>query len=250
MGNIKVHGLITRQTDFGDNDRIFTILTSELGTIRAMAKGVRQRKSSLSVCRLFLYGEFMLYEGRNLYYINSVNMLHDFFELAKDIESFSLACYLADLAEHVLMERAGDASLIRLMLNSFYLMEQKKYPPQHIKTVFELRLARCAGFMPDVEQCSVCHGSDDLCYFSIAEGHVRCQKCGTADSYMKISPDIQKALLYILKAPDTRAFSFQMAPDLLEALNNISEQYVAYYCRCDGTTLDYYHHVASLFAQK
>lgn len=249
MGNVKVHGIIIRQTDYSDTDRIFTVLSLELGTIRVMAKGVRQRKTVLSVCRLFLYGEFVLYEGRNMYYMNAVDMIHDFFNLAQDIEYFALACYMADLSENVLMERAGDEQLMKLLLHSFYFMEQKKYIAYHIKTVFEWRLARYAGYCPDMESCEKCHTHEKLYYFSISQGHVYCEKCGSTEAdAIKISPAIYEAICYILKAPDSRAFSFKIASELLMALNQISEQYVEYHCKSDPATLDYFRHVSTLFS--
>jgi len=41
-------GLVLSRTDFGEADRIITVLTPDHGKLRLMAKGVRRMKSKLA----------------------------------------------------------------------------------------------------------------------------------------------------------------------------------------------------------
>lgn len=248
MGNIKVKGIIVGQTDFSDNDRIFTILTVELGTVRAMAKGVRRKKTALSSCRLFIYAEFVLFEGRNLYQMDAVSIIHDFFGISQNVEGFALACYIAELTESISVERMGDLELVRLLLNSFYLIEENKYPIFHIKTVFEWRLVRCAGYLPELGSCALCGKKEAIAAFSVSEARVYCAFC-VKDQMVTLFPMddvLYHAMCYILYTPLEKAFSFSMNNEALKSLSKISEEYVKYYLKSQITTLSYFYEVCPL----
>ena len=247
MGSIKVKGIIVGQTNFSDNDRIFTILSVELGTVRVIAKGVRQKKTALSSCRLFIYAEFVLFEGRNLYQMNSVSIIHDFFGISQDVEGFALACYIAELTENVSVERIGDMELTRLLLNCFYLIEERKYPVFQIKAVFEWRLILCAGFLPELASCALCEKKESITAFSISEGKVYCASCAKdhLTQLYPMSDVVYHAMCYILYKPLERAFSFSIAKDALKSLGIISEEYVRFHCKSHIATLSYFYEICS-----
>ena len=61
---IKTDGLIIRDLNVGEDDRIVTILTRSRGVVRASARGARRVKSRLSTAtRLFCYSDFTLFKG-------------------------------------------------------------------------------------------------------------------------------------------------------------------------------------------
>ena len=57
----RVTGLIIKETNVGEADKILTILTHELGIIQAVANGARSYKSKfIAACQLFCYTDFVL----------------------------------------------------------------------------------------------------------------------------------------------------------------------------------------------
>ena len=61
--NFSIRGLVLRDTDRNDSDKLLTVLTSERGRITVMAKGASSIKSrALSGTQLFTYSEMELYE--------------------------------------------------------------------------------------------------------------------------------------------------------------------------------------------
>jgi DNA repair protein RecO (recombination protein O) len=48
MQQLQTRGIILSRTDFGEADRILTVLTPQQGKLRLMAKGVRKIKSKLA----------------------------------------------------------------------------------------------------------------------------------------------------------------------------------------------------------
>ena len=57
MGVIKTKGIIIAQSNMGDNDKMVTILTPDLGKIGCAAKGARKPKSNL-MDAVFMFWRF------------------------------------------------------------------------------------------------------------------------------------------------------------------------------------------------
>lgn len=247
MAEVKADGIILNQMDLGEHDRIYTILTAQLGRIRAVAKGVKRKKSALAPCGLFLYGEFILFEGRDLYYIHSVSPISGFFELAQDVENFALACYFSKLAQNVSAEKIADLTLLKLLLNTFYLLEKRKIPAYIMKSVFEIKLCQLAGFMPNCKCCVICGKSDssnwDYVSFSAAAGGILCGECGAKSPYQDcriISKPALQALQYILNMPLKDAFAFRLSNEFQNDLIISAETHANYHIPGGLSALDYY----------
>ena len=82
MKLFKVKGIVIKEIQYKDNDKIITLLTDEFGKISCLAKGAKKNNSPLlAACQLFVYSEFVLYKGTSFYHINSAETI-DFFQLA------------------------------------------------------------------------------------------------------------------------------------------------------------------------
>lgn len=245
MAELKINGIILSQMDLGEHDRIYTILSAQLGRIRAVAKGVKRKKSVLATCGLFLYGEFILFEGRELYYINSVSAISDFFELSQDVESFALACYFSKLAQNVSAEKVADQALLKLLLNMYYLLENRKFPLYILKSVYELKLCQLAGFMPNTSNCVSCGKKDSEWkgefFYSAAAGGLLCNQCRVhyADD-RELSKPVLQALRYILNSPLREACSFHLSSDFQNNLTAVAEEHANYHIPGGISALNYY----------
>ena len=104
-------GIIIREQNIGEADRIVTVLTRELGVVRAFASGARRIKSkNLSSTGLLCYSRITLFRSKDTYRINDAEPLELFFDLRRDIEKISLAQYFCELALTLAPaeEEAGD----------------------------------------------------------------------------------------------------------------------------------------------
>ena len=60
MSLLKTSGIVIKQVNYGEADRILTILTKDVGKIQVMARGVRRpRVPSLASTQLFCYSNFI-----------------------------------------------------------------------------------------------------------------------------------------------------------------------------------------------
>lgn len=226
---ITTQGLILREVKTRESDRILTILTPSHGLISAVAKSSLRPKSKLfSATSLFCYSDFTLFEGKHMYQVNEASPLEVFFGLREDIESLSLATYIAELLQ--ILSPTGDESkeLLQLTLNSFYLLANHKKEVGFIKSVFEMRSFSESGFMPDLVACEDCGKYQDKSfYFNIQNGSILCESCA---SEHKLLPNIDSgtltALRHIVFSEQKKLFSFEIGPENLFALTKITEEYV------------------------
>ena len=65
---LSTDGLIIREQQTGEDDRLVTLLTRDFGVLRAFVRGAKRIKSkSQSATQLFAYGNFSIYRGKDAY---------------------------------------------------------------------------------------------------------------------------------------------------------------------------------------
>lgn len=154
---ITTDGIVVRQKNFGEKDRLLTILTRDHGMITAFANGARGPRSPLAAStELLTYSNFVLFEYKGRTTVDAASAEQVFFGLRQDVELLALGSYLAQLCTEVLPEGEQEPQCLRLLLNSLYLLDAQKRTPDFIKPVFELRLLALSGFMPDLVACGGC----------------------------------------------------------------------------------------------
>ena len=217
MELLKTTGVVIRQTKVKDNDLIITIFTKDFGVIRASARGARGFKNQRAAgTALFAYSEFILCPGRELYRVQSCELLESFYSLTSNIERLAFATYIADLTGYTVQEEEGTERLLSLFLNTFYLFARWGGELRTVKCVYELKLLEHLGFMPYLDGCTLC-GTKEAEFFSPREGGLICKKCSQT-SDRKISPACRNAMEYILESDDKKAFAFRLSPEVLYEL--------------------------------
>ena len=139
-------GLVLRESAYGDNDKLLTVLTADEGKVFMIAKGVRSLKSkNLALCRLFTYANFEYYEKNGKRWLAGGSVNDSFFGLNADIEGLALASYVADIAAEVTGEGVEAGEMLRATLNTLYAIEKKIKPYSIIKGAYELFAAFRSG---------------------------------------------------------------------------------------------------------
>ena len=171
---LKTEGLILRQTDWKETDRILNVLTREHGKMTFRARGVRSRRSRLAgSCQLLCYSEFTVFENRGVYTVDEAVPIEMFTELRRDVELVSLAAYFAQAAEVVAQEDDPNPELLSLCLNAMYALGKLQKPQALVKAAFELRLACLAGYTPMVDRCGVCGAEEpELVLWTVSLGQI------------------------------------------------------------------------------
>ena len=139
-------GLVLRETQYKDADKLLTVLTKDRGKLTLRARGVRSKNSRLkSGCQLLAYSEFTVFENKSFYLIEEAVPIQLFLPLREDIEKLSLASYFAQVSEVISQEDSPSPELLSLCLNAMYALSQLDRPQKLVKAAFELRAASLAG---------------------------------------------------------------------------------------------------------
>ena len=239
---IATTGLVLRQVKVGEADQILTLLTPDLGVVSASAKGSLRLKNKLfSASGLFCYSEFSLTSGRTHYFVDSAKVKKVFHGISESVEGMCLATYMAEIVLSLSPAPPEADAQLRLLLNSLYMIGQKKMPLRQLKAIYELRAMSMAGYQPDLLACAECGRYDGgEFYFDPVEGNLLCAEC--ADKARHI-PNLDTGALYALRhiclAEDRKLFSFTLAPASLKNLSRVSEQYVLAHLEHGLKSLDF-----------
>ena len=241
MSNIKSKGLILKQTAFGEANRMLTVFCEDLGIIQVSAYGAKSAKGRRSAALQFMaYSEFVLKKGKgDILTVESAEAIDSFFPAQEDIRVLSLLNYFSEITCAALGQNVEDNNLLHLLLNTVYVCAYNKVPCALAKAVYELRLAKNSGYMPELASCLQCGREVELPYFSYNGGLV-CEGCAKKSPAIPIDTGCLHALTYILHADDKKMFSFQVSDAVLERLSILAETYLLKHLDRDFKSLEYY----------
>lgn len=227
MGIIKTKGIVILESNMGDYDKMVTVLTPDIGKIGCAAKGARRPKSSLMSGTQFLsFSDFVIYSSPSSYNINSSETIELFYNIRQDIEKLNYASFISKIIYDVTDENQYTYNILRLFLNTLYMISETDKNLDFILSVFELRLMTYLGFSPQLGKCTSCGTTENIAYFSIKNGGYECASCGNVDKgAIQINNDTFNAIKYIISADLKKIFSFTISDESLKELKLISSLY-------------------------
>lgn len=143
----KSEGIILKRVNFGEADRMLTILTRQHGKIRALAHGVRRptsRKSS-SV-ELFVRSELFFAKGRNLDIVTQAELLESFPGLRGNLKATKAAYHIVELVDLMAAEGQEEEGLYESVLSQLRSISDKGHATRSEMRQFERALLRTLGF--------------------------------------------------------------------------------------------------------
>lgn len=243
MSNAVTRGIVLREVNYKEADKILTLLTPE-GKVTAKARGVRRKGSRLAAaCQLLTYSELTLFEYKDYCTVNEADSLDQFWGVKGDVELLALASYFAEVCEGISQEEVPQGTLLSLLLNSLYALDKLKKPQELVKAAFELKAACLAGYEPLLDACAVCGVQPDHPAFHTREGVLHCAGCrgevGEGIS-LPLTPGAVEAMRHVAYGDPKRLFSFQLSPPALSGLGAASEAFLAVQLERGFRTLDFY----------
>lgn len=240
---LKTEGLVLRETEYKDADKLLTVLTKDRGQLTLRARGVRSRSSKLKGgCQLLAYSEFTVFENRGRMVIDEAVPIELFMPLREDIELLSLASYLTQVTEVLSQEDEPNPTLLSLTLNSLFALSKLKKSQKMVKGAFELRAMCIAGYEPMLDGCCVCHAPTPE-RFLVSGGCLQCLGCASHEDMglrLPVHEGVLAAMRYIVSCDMKRLFSFSLSEEGLGELNHITETYLLTQLERSFFTLDFY----------
>jgi DNA repair protein RecO (recombination protein O) len=172
--------LVLRGYDYGEADRLLTLLTRQHGKVRALARGVRRPTSRHSGnLELFCHVQLQLARGRELDIATQPQLLTPFRRLREHLASASQAFFLAEVTD-ALLEPADPAERVfKLLLSAFSLLDSGTIPTL-LGPHYLLKLLDALGYRPELFACLGCSAAlqPEENYVSPWQGGALCPRCG------------------------------------------------------------------------
>lgn len=241
---INTKGLVISEQTVSESDKLITIITQNIGIIRAFVKSARNIKNKNSIAtQLLSYSDFSIYKGKDKYIVNEAEVIELFFELRSDIEKLTLAQYFCEVAITVGSREEKCSELLRLILNSLYYLVKEAIPKQRLKSIVEMRAISISGFMPNLVCCNECGCYQaDVMYLSLNEGKIICKECFASNNKDSVALDkgTTAALRHIIYSKFENIFSFVLDEKSQENLSVATEKYFLAHTDRFFKTLEFY----------
>lgn len=235
-------GLVIRERNAGENDRLISVLTRDRGVINAFAAGAKTIKSKKGAATgLLSYSSFAIVKRNGTYKIYEAVPQKIFFGAGSDIVLLSLAQYFCELCVVLVPAETDSEEYLRLVLNSLHFLTEKKRNPAIIKAITELRTAVIAGYAPDIIACDGCGAFEsNTMYFYPGEGKLRCADCKTSQPAFALNKTLLSAMRHIVFSDFSSLYSFKIPERDAQALSKITERYILTQTEHRFLTLDFY----------
>lgn len=242
--HLTTRGLVLREVNYKESDKILTILTEQEGKLTVSARGCRKKGSALSAsCQLLVWSEFTLYEYQGRWAVKEAVSERQFAGVRADLDRLALASYLAEVTETLAEEGQAEPGLLSLTLNCLHALEKLPLPTGLIKTAFEWKAMALAGYEPLTGECAVCGRTEpEQPRINLTAGVIHCAACraeaGEGIS-MPLTACALTALRHFVQGDPKRLFSVALDGDSLRQLGEASEAYLMTQLERGFRTLDF-----------
>ncbi|PYG88562.1 DNA replication and repair protein RecO [Ruminiclostridium sufflavum DSM 19573] len=242
MAYLNYRGIVLKEVNTGEADKIITVLTAEEGKISIAAKNARRAKNSLSSgTQLLCYSSYMLFKGKELYNMSSCEVIEPNYEIRNDIVKLTYCSHILELAADNVQEGEPSEEILQLLLNTLYVIAKTSRSLDLITRVFELRLMALLGYEPHVISCVSCNKTEDKkMFFDLDSSGLVCSECVNKNGrVVSLLPGTVKALKYIMCINPQKLYSFSLSEESIKELYIISKSYIKEHLGKEYNKLDY-----------
>ena len=152
---LQTESIVLKVYDFGEADRIFTLLSPSNGIIRAVAKGIRKPKSRMGG-HIDIMSKVNAYIsiGENLSNLSQVEIIDNYTLLKKDLSIISIGFYLLELCEKFSVENDPNNDIYQHLSFTLDLLLLSANKNLLIRW-FEINLLVISGFLPELYTCLI-----------------------------------------------------------------------------------------------
>lgn len=230
MENVVLTGMVIKESAVGEYDKRLVILTKERGKITAFARGARRVKSQLIAgTRLFTFGEFTVFQGKDAYTVNKVDIINPFYEISADMEATCYGCYFLELLDYYSRENIECVDMIKLIYQSLRALMNEKIPNRLVKCIYELKILTINGEYPQMFECLGCK-SEKIKWFSVIKGGMFCEKCFSKHPNISDGVELDTSTLYtmqfIISSKIEKLYTFLVNEEILLELEFVMKRYL------------------------
>ncbi len=178
---VKVRAIVLRTVDYGERDRVVTLLTRERGKLSAFARGARaSRRRFGGTLELFnlLAAELVERPGADIWTLENASVDRAFAALRGDLACIACAGYAAELARELVRDAEPHEDLFDLLAAYLARLDDPPARPWDLRG-YELGALQATGLMPRLDDCARCGepAAAGPMRFDPAHGGVLCERC-------------------------------------------------------------------------
>ena len=177
MAQYTTEALVLSLRNWGDADKMVTLLTKERGRIKAAAFGCRRPRSPLAGgMQLFNYLDVQLTEGQRLDTVKQCTLRRNFKRLSEDLTAMAYGAFVAELAMEFSPEHVAEPALFDRLVLIFAAFETRN--PRITALAAAYQLLEFTGLQLHYERCVHCGREiNGDASFALQEGGVLCSDC-------------------------------------------------------------------------
>lgn len=193
---IKVNAIMLRAADFGEYDKMLTLLTAEYGKISAGIKGVRKPAAKLKfAAQPFCFAEYILAKKGEKYTVINCTECESFYDLRTDINKFYAASAAAEAVSALTYEGGECADVFCGLIKT--LSEMCAGDERLPLIEFLSFILGKSGYALSPDNCVACGkpllGEDKL-RFDMDAGAFTCADCGTGPCASRVTYNVLRKL--------------------------------------------------------
>jgi DNA repair protein RecO (recombination protein O) len=195
MERFGCQALVLSTVDYGESDRVVTLLTDDHGRLGAFAPGARKsRRRFAGALEPFTLLKVRLVEGRgDLCRLEAAEVLDGFGELREEMGRAARAAYAVELCRELAREREPVPGLFSV-LSAFLVCLARQGGAAMQMMRFELDALAAAGLMPRLDACSRCGElAPEDALFDPEHGGIVCARCAQTLA-VRVSGEASRAL--------------------------------------------------------
>ena len=177
---MKLRAVVLRTVDFGERDRVVTLLSRERGKLSAFARGARssQRRFGGALELFNLLSTELTERGGDLWVLESAAVERAFGAVRGDLARIACASYAVELARELVRDAEPHEDLFDGLVAYLERVDAAPAQPWDLRG-FELDALRAAGLMPALDGCASCGrpSGEEATRFDPAQGGVLCGAC-------------------------------------------------------------------------
>ena len=177
--DITLNAINLKSKDYGENDKMCTLYSVELGKFSAVFKGVKKASAKLKfAAQPFCFGEYTLATGKGGYIVTGCVSNSQFFEISSDIDKFYTGCSILECVEHCSAENAKNPALFLLILKTLTSLNFSDDLSEKFLVYFIINAVKISGYKLTFDKCVNCKNKlSDKVFFSADSGGFTCGLC-------------------------------------------------------------------------
>jgi DNA repair protein RecO (recombination protein O) len=243
MPTYSADAIVLRRVDYGEADRILTLLSREHGKFSAIAKGARKSKArNGSALDLFCRSRMMIAKGRNLDVVAQVERQGDVRNIAGDLQRTAYASLVAEVVDKVLEDRHPVDDIFELVLATLARLNTPARSSRADAAWFLMRVLDLLGYQPQLVDCAGCNQPlpEAAAWFSPLLGGILCARCSRhGQSGSSVSVNGVK-ILRVMAADDGELYDrLKLTVEILQEVEQALESQLEYHLDRHLKSLDF-----------